>query len=202
MLVIRDRGHLPHRETSGAIYFVTFRLHDSLPQSLLRKIELERDDIVATAQSLGRELSPNEAQRLADLATKKIERFLDTGAGACYLANPLVARVVKEAIRKFEGARYRCYAWCVMPNHVHAILRPLATRRLSEILHTWKSYSANRANRILERSGRFWQREYFDRIIRDDESFHRIVKYVLGNPRKAGLRDWQWVSSPPAGDGR
>jgi REP element-mobilizing transposase RayT len=202
MLVVRDRGHLPHKEASGAIYFVTFRLHDSLPGSVLRKIEFERDDIIVTAQSLGRELSPTEAQRLADLAAKKTERFLDTGAGACYLANPRVAQVVAEAIQKFDGARYRCYAWCVMPNHVHAILRPLATHRLSEILHAWKSYSANRANRILERLGRFWQREYFDRIIRDDQSFHRVVKYVLDNPRRAGLHTWRWVSPPPAGGGR
>jgi hypothetical protein len=64
---------------------------------------------------------------------------------------------------------------------------------LAEVLHTWKSYSATKANRLLRRSGQFWQREYYDHIVRSEDEFYRIVNYILGNPKKAGLKNWRWV---------
>jgi REP element-mobilizing transposase RayT len=86
-------------------------------------------------------------------------------------------------------------AWAVMPNHVHAVFTPQKPFHLANIVHSWKSYSAVQANRILGRQGSFWQREYYDHLVRDDTDFDRIVRYVLDNPRKAGLLDWRWVGS-------
>src|SRR5690349_7365275 len=43
---IRDRGRIPHWEKESAIYFVTFRLADSLPKSVLERIESERESLV------------------------------------------------------------------------------------------------------------------------------------------------------------
>ena len=80
-----------------------------------------------------------------------------------------------------------------MPNHVHVVFRPIGNHQLAAILHSWKSYTANAANRILKRTGSFWQREYYDHLIRNEEDFLRIVRYVMNNPVKAGLRDWPWV---------
>jgi len=80
-----------------------------------------------------------------------------------------------------------------MPNHVHAIVRVFPTHTLSEILHSWKSYTAKEANRILRARGAFWQREYYDHLLRDEAEFERAVKYVVENPVKAGLKDWDWV---------
>jgi REP element-mobilizing transposase RayT len=101
--------------------------------------------------------------------------------------------MVASAIRYFDGQRYRLYAWCVMPNHVHAVLQPLGGWRLAQILHSWKSFTAKRANVLLNRDGEFWQREYYDRMLRDEREFLRAVRYVGDNPVKAGLRDWPWV---------
>jgi REP element-mobilizing transposase RayT len=190
---IRTRGHLPHWEAATAIYFVTFRLADSLPRELVRRIQFERKDIRSTAAQMARNLSQSERSRLRALHTREIERYLDQSAGTCSLRNNTVAKVVADTLEHFHEKRYDLFAWCVMPNHVHVVFRPLGKNTLPGILHSWKSFSAKRANDILHRSGEFWQREYFDRLIRDAEEFSRIVKYVLDNPKRARLQNWQWT---------
>jgi putative transposase len=134
-LTVRSRGRLPHWEALNAIYFMTFRLADSLPQSVSREIEFERQDIIRTAPLMGRELSATEQKRLAQLFRHKIEARLDAGAGSCILAKPPIAKVVKDSLGHFEGIRYNLFAWCVMPNHVHALFQPIAAHSLSTILH-------------------------------------------------------------------
>ena len=177
-LKIRDRGRLPHWESEGAVYFVTFRLADSLPQKVLNDILFEREDKVATARHLGRDLTPTEVQRLLALSSRRVEEYLDSGAGACHLADPAVAQIVADALRYFNSERYRLFAWCVMQNHVHVVFRILPGHTLPKIVHSWKSFTAKEANRVLARSGVFWQREYYDRLIRDEAEFGKAVQYV------------------------
>jgi REP element-mobilizing transposase RayT len=85
------------------------------------------------------------------------------------------------------------YAWCVMPNHMHALFRVFDGHALPEILHGWKSFSAPRATKVLERSGGFWQREYDDHLVRSEDEFYRVVNYIAENPNRAGLCSWRWV---------
>ncbi len=195
MVTIRSRGKLPHWEDKRAVYFVTFRLADSLPRVVLQQIELERQDIVATAKTMHRDLSSHEQKRLSGLFTDKIEGYLDAASGSCLLAKRPIPRRVILALRHFDGIRYRISAWCVMPNHVHVVFQPIGGHALAEILHTWKSYTAKEANRLLERKGIFWQREYYDHLVRNEEDFQRVVRYVLENPQRAGLSDWPWVGT-------
>jgi REP element-mobilizing transposase RayT len=179
---IRSRGHLPHWEADQAVYFVTFRLADSLPKSLLShlKLELARD--------------PKARSRKA----REVERLLESNHGACHLKNPVIADLVAEALKKCDGVRYRLFAWCVMPNHVHVVFQPTSSFRLQDILHSWKSYTAKEANKILKRSGKdFWQREYFDHLIRDEEQLDRAIHYTAENPTKAGMMGWRWVYVAP-----
>ncbi|MGH9747312.1 MAG: transposase [Candidatus Acidiferrales bacterium] len=192
---IRSRRRLPHWEADDAIYFVTFRLSDSLPESVVERIQFERHDIIATARSAHRELSLSEHKRLKTLFGEHLDANLDRGAGQCFLANPAVADVVAESLLHFHLKRYLLYAWCVMPNHVHVLFRLLLANDLAAVLHSWKSYSAKKANRLLLRSGEFWQREYFDHLVRSEDEFHRLVAYILQNPEKAGLHDWRWCNS-------
>jgi REP element-mobilizing transposase RayT len=124
---------------------------------------------------------------------RRLEEYLDSGSGACWLSNSKIAAVVADALRHFNCSYYWLHAWCVMPNHVHVLLEPLPGHPLSDILHSWKSFSAKEANRILYRSGPFWQREYYDHLIRNSDEFTRAVRYVSENPEKAGLRNWPWV---------
>jgi REP element-mobilizing transposase RayT len=145
-----------------------------------------------------RELSAGEQTRLIALTGERIEKYLDAGTGSCHLATPAVTQRVVRALKHFEHDRYVLYAWCVMPNHVHVVFQSLAGYELAGIMHGWKSYTAKEANRLLRRSGVFWQREYYDHLVRNEAHFSRVVRYVVENPLNAGLRNWPWVSAAPA----
>jgi REP element-mobilizing transposase RayT len=175
-LRIRESGALPHWDLEEGLYFVTFRLADSLPASLVRKY--------ATIHE------PDEPQR------REIELALDQGYGKCYLREPQVAESVADALHFLDGRDLRLDAWCVMPNHVHLVFQLNEGRDLWRMMHSLKSYTAHRANRILRRRGPFWQPEYFDRLIRKG-TFDRVVDYVVRNPEKAGLKKWPWVGIAP-----
>jgi REP element-mobilizing transposase RayT len=189
---IRNRGRLPHWEREGGTYFVTFRLADSLPRTVVAKI-VERQRVLASAKRSGLKLLPFQRVLIADYSPTKIERYLDSGTGACYLRDARIAELVAQALRFWDGQGYRLAAWCLMPNHVHVVFRLLPGQELSNLLRSWKSYTARMANRVLGRTGDFWQREYYDRLIRDGNELDCAIQYVMQNPEKAGLSDWGWV---------
>jgi Transposase IS200 like len=152
---IRHGAYLPHWTRDGAIYAVNFRLADSLPQHVLKSWEFERDDLIRTAQKLGRPMSAWEEQRLQKLFSQKVEKYLDAGIGECWRRRDDVAQIVADALRFFDGSRYQLWAWCVMPNHVHVVAEPFTGYELPGIVHSWKSFSSNRANRKIGRHGKF-----------------------------------------------
>jgi len=164
---------------------VTFRLVDSLPASLLDQWERELESSPRT-----------EAERERRC---RIEAYLDAGHGACWLHDSRVASMVQQAIRYFDGSRYRLHAWCVMPNHVHVVFDQWSGHSISTVLWSWKSWTAKQANTLLDRSGPFWQREYHDRFIRDAAHLANAIRYVEQNPVQAGLAtrpaDWPWSSA-------
>ncbi len=190
---VRDRGRLPRWEKESATYFITFRLHDSLPKAVLERIESERESVVKTAKRLDREVSSSERKKIQQLSTKVIEQYLDNGAGACHLKHPAIAGIVADTLRHFDNQRYRLFAWCIMPNPVHVVVCVFPAHALAEVIHSWKSYSAKRANDLLNCGGSFWQKEYYDHLVRNENEFERAVRYVAENPEKAGLKSSRWV---------
>src|SRR3989338_9566618 len=188
----RRGAYLPHWAREGAIYSVRFRLADSVPQEKLREWEFERKDIIANAKKLSRELSSSERLELERLHTGIVEQYLRTGYGSCWLRNDSIAEAVANAIGFFDKKRYLLFAWCIMPNHVHVILQPHTGVTLSSIMFSWKSFTAKKANSLLGRTGKFWQGEYFDRLIRTEIEFRHSIEYVWTNPDMARLKDWQW----------
>ena len=126
----------------------------------------------------------------------RIEKYIDSGKGACYLRDERIARLVQDALKYFDGHRYRLIAWCIMPNHVHVLIEMMG-ESLSKIVHSWKSYTAHQANKLLGRNGVFWGPDYFDRYIRDEKHLNATVEYILRNPVMAGLVDdpeeWPWA---------
>jgi menaquinone-specific isochorismate synthase len=176
-----------------ATYFITFRLADSLPKAVLDQIVSERERIDQTARQQGREISASERQHLKRLTTVRIEQYLDSSSGKCSLSVPNVAAIVADTLLLFDEKRYRLFAWCIMPNHVHAVVKIFPANCLADVLHSWKSYTSRQANRILATRGIFWQREYYDHLLRDQVQFERAVGYVLENPVKANLQNWEWV---------
>ena len=194
-VTIRTRGYVPHWERDGATYSITFRLHDSLPRAVVVEL-LEEMRILERAVTLGtRKLTGLELMEIREKMARKVDDILDRNEGAAYMREPTIADIVAGAITYFDHERHHLHAWCVMPNHVHAVVCPYGNWTLQQIIHSWKSYSANRANEALGRTGTFWQKEYVDRIIRDEDDLRRTVEYVLANPAKAGLRNWKWTSA-------
>lgn len=183
-----SRGFLPHFDAGTCrTQFITCRLYDSLPRSVLDKIKEE----IATKQ-------PADIQRAQMIL---LEKYLDRGYGQCFLRRREVAEIVRDSIKKFDQERYKLFAWVIMPNHVHMLLRAMLGISLEKIAHSFKSYTALQANRVLKRDGPFWMREPFDRYIRDSEHFDRTVRYIHNNPVKAGLcelpEDWEFSSAWP-----
>lgn len=179
-----SRGYLPHFDGGEISQFITFRLADSLPQRFLdrwrEELKEETDDIDAALR-------------------RRIEIYLDRGFGACYLKDERIANVVQNAFLFFDGERYRLSAWVVMPNHVHLLLTPLPNHTLAKIMQSLKSFTASKANKILNRAGHFWQQESFDRFVRDADHFAKVISYIESNPVKAKLcnkaGDWQFSSA-------
>lgn len=205
---VHSRGYLPHVKREGASYFVTFRLADSLPKEVMLRFQAERAErlrryfaLIEARQQNPHLPAPAEEQKEIERDYHRhVERYLDKGAGACYLRRPEIADLVANAIRRFEGERYWLQEWVVMPNHAHAVLWPMPNELLGEILKSWKGYTARRANEILHRLGEpFWQPEPFDHWIRDEDEKARIRRYVRNNPVTAGLcakpEEWHWSSA-------
>lgn len=175
-----ERGYLPHFDAPNVTQFLTFVLHDSFPATRRREWE-------------GILNEPDESQR-----RRKLEAWLDRCHGECWLRRADVAAVVEEKLRDNDGKTYRLQAWTIMPNHVHLVVDVWATP-LSKLLNLWKGASARAANLMLRRRGHFWEREYFDTLIRDEEHLKRAIRYTEANPVKAGLvaekKAWHWGSA-------
>jgi REP element-mobilizing transposase RayT len=180
--VRRSRGRLPHWQLDEATYSTTFRLRDSLPRDIAVALLREREQMMRMAMNAAERA---EVDRLFSI---KLDSYLDEGHGSCILRDDANAEIVAGALRHFDRARYELHAWCVMPNHVHAMIYLQRGSELDHVMHSWKSYTAHQIGR-----GVIWQREYFDRIIRDARDFQTTRSYVLNNPFKAGLRNWKWV---------
>lgn len=192
----RYRGYIPHVDQQCLLQFITFHTADSLAKAALTKIEYE-------LQILHNELSLKYKKNIDTLIKieriEKIERYLDMGYGTCHLHNSTVAEIVQNTILHFDKKRYHLVSWCIMPNHVHVLLKTSPEYSLAEILHSWKSFSSNKINSLLDLKDRFWQREYFDRFIRNQKHLNDVIKYIESNPVKAGLvqqpREWEFSSA-------
>ena len=99
------------------------------------------------------------------------------------------------ALKHFDGPRYELYACVVMPDHIHALLKPLGTHQVEKIVHSWKSFTAHKFQQESGREAPIWQVEYFDRIVRDQQEFIDKAQYILNNPLKRWpeLEEYPWV---------
>jgi len=180
-----SRGYLPHFDGGEIPQFITARLFDSLPQNILQRFQLE--------------LERKGIENIEYETRKQIEGFLDKGYGECFLRNEKIAKITADALLFHAEKKYKLIAWVVMPNHIHFLAVPFENIELAEITHSIKSYTAKESNKILNRTGKFWQRESFDRYIRNYEHFIKTIDYIENNPVKAKLcdnyTDWKFSSA-------
>ncbi len=181
--ITKSRRDLPHWIQDQATYAVTFRLADTIPQETIREYLAQKKhwtDLETQALAKGDEALARDARtRMAEAYQQTMEEALERGHGPAWLGEPDVAGVVADALQHFDGERYDLLTWCVMPNHVHAIIRPLGEHHLAEILSSLKSFTAKEANKILGRTGGFWQQESYDHMIRGADDFHNQRSYIL-----------------------
>lgn len=181
---IRTGGNLPHWEQGSVWYFVTFRLADALPRDVVEKIQQQREQWRRTHDL--KKLTREELGEYHQLFSARYEQLLHAGSGSCVLRDPPNADTMRGALRHFDGRRYVLDEHVVMPNHVHVLVKPLAGHGLAEIMHSWKSYTANQLNRRLGRTGQFWQHESYDHIVRNEPAMDAIRRYIRENPKVAG----------------
>ena len=103
--------------------------------------------------------------------------------------------LVADALHHRSGKLYDLYAFVVMNDHVHVLLSPLDGRSLESVVQSRKSYTSHIIQQLRARKGELWQREYFDRIVRDEKEFEQKRDYILRNPFKRwpDLESYQWV---------
>lgn len=180
-----NRGYLPHYDGGVLTQAVTFSLADAFPTALLTQWHDELACLPKTEQEVERH--------------RRIEDYLDSGQGTAWLTDRYLAEMVQTALLFFADKRYSLHAWVIMPTHAHTLFTPMPGQQLSRILHSWKSYTSNEANKYLRRAGPFWIHESFDRFIRDEDHFITEISYIEMNPVKAGLcpapEEWRWSSA-------
>ena len=174
-----NRGYLPHYDVAHKYQMITYRLADSLPGARASRPQSRTQE------------------------RKETERLLDKGYGSCVLKNPTCAQIVVDAWKFFDGQYYDLISYVVMPNHVHVLINTYESHGLSDVIHSWKSFTAHEIKKYLrDNAGEtpalpaIWQEEYWDRFIRDEKHFASAIDYILENPVKAGLvkqgQDWPW----------
>lgn len=159
------RGYLPHLDIPRSLQFITMRLHDSIPQSVLAQYQQlpKRDKLVA------------------------YEKFLDSGCGACNLIRDDIAQIIQESLLFLHKKSLFLHAWVIMPNHIHLLLEIFEDYSLPNEMRRFKSFTALSSNKKLRTKGQFWMKDYFDRSIRNEEHLRKVIQYIEYNPVKAGL---------------
>ncbi len=197
------RRRLPHLFMDNHPVFLTWRLKFTLPSHIVLHLKEMKEIHDKQTAPLSEEYG-----RLQSYAFhKRVFGYLDKQLDTCrelpdILKQSQFSQIVKESLLYQNGKRYSMHAFCIMPNHVHALITPYSNKNdykktLSTITQTWKRHTARQINLLLNRSGSVWSAETYDHLVRSESEFARIVSYILNNPVKANLVNaWEkWTNN-------
>lgn len=202
------RRHLPHYDVAGGTYFITTCLAGSIPSVGLASLRRQADIRSRAPRPAG--LTSVAWKRRNGLeAFAASEKWLDDYPAVRWLADGRLAAAVQAELLREAGVRYELHAFVIMPSHVHILFTPLVASEeecaagrcgpRTSIMKLFKGRTALACNRILGRSGPFWQNESFDRVVRHTRAFEAVLHYTEHNPVKAGLcakpEDWEFSSA-------
>jgi len=181
---------LPHFQPADGTFFITFRLKGSIPAFKLKELSDFIDSQNYPGQSHANEQSSELYFRLYDDILDSLKY------GPVYLKDEAIASIVEGSIEYLQSKDYNLICYTIMPNHVHMIINKI-NRPLFRIMKSLKGYTGYEANRHLNRRGAFWQKEYHDRVIRNQNELYNKIDYTLNNPVKAKLvKNWkEWKFS-------
>jgi type I restriction enzyme R subunit len=205
---IKER-RLPHWSQAGAIAFITWRTHDSMPIEVLDRWHIDRarwlsSHHIDATQATWREqlelLPSAKAHEFYDLFDNRWHDALDCCYGECVLRDEKLAAIVAKSLRHFDGEHYLILDFVVMPNHVHLLASFPNDETMLKQCESWKHFTATQINRKLGRKGRFWQQDGFDHLVRSEEQFDYLRRYIAANPVRAALGSGQFVHFTRTGD--
>ena len=176
-------GNLPHWNQQQKCYAVTFRLYDALPHHVVQSYLEEWEKTFGKA-------NPEDLSARQEWLRKRMMEYLDAGYGACWLRDGTVRRIVEEAFSYVDDHIARVHAYVIMPNHVHAVVETRPEVTIQMVMKRLKSFTAKRINHYLGLTGRVWQREYFDRIVRNDAHYQRTIQYIMSNPQHCTMGEF------------
>jgi REP element-mobilizing transposase RayT len=177
---LRWATRLPHWHQDNKYVFVTFRLADSLPQAKLKILKEEKG---IWLKKHPKPWDVEDENEYCDKFVSTIDKWLDSNYGKCLLKHPLNRKLIEDALLFFDGERYNLKAFVIMPNHVHLLMQLKEGFNLESVMRSLKSFTAKEINKVMHRTGRLWQSEYFDRIIRSEDHYKYALKYIVANDR-------------------
>ena len=161
-----EHSNLPHIDMKGHYQFITFRTKESI-DSYLKQLYANRDDSEKIKQY-------------------KMDQYLDKSVNGAFLNGSLIQEILNYYF-KHHGKEFDLYAVTIMPNHVHALVKQHSS--LSDIVRILKGGAAHIINKTLNRTGKVWSSDYFDKVIRDEKHFQITYEYIKNNALKAKLKD-------------
>jgi REP element-mobilizing transposase RayT/type I restriction-modification system DNA methylase subunit len=171
---------LPHWHQDNKVQFVTFRLADSLPQVKLTELSDFKEEWLRSHPEPWDQATQEEYDHII---RKKVDKWLDQGYGECLLQSEDIRKIVVDALLFYHGKRYMLHHFVIMPNHVHLLITPIGDDTVMKSIGSVKQFTANAINKLLGRSGEVWQRNVFDRMVRDADNYEKYVQYINQNPR-------------------
>ena len=193
---------LPHWVQPGVLCFVTWRTDDSIPASVLEEWRQERRQwlrqhgINPISRRWRQQLQSLDIEAQTDFDqhfSKRWHEELDACHGACVLGEHSNAEIVSKSLRYFDGDRYELTDFIVMPNHVHLLVVFRAENPMLAQCESWKHFTAHQINQSLGTSGRFWQQDGFDHLVRSVEQFEHFRRYIARNGIEAGLSPSEYL---------
>ncbi len=193
---------LPHWAQAGVVCFLTWRTNDSLPRDVVQRWRDERhhwlrqygiNPRAADWRSQLGEIDPSLRQRFFAHFSTRWHDELDACHGACVLKDPVNAKAVADSLLYANGDLYELTDFVVMPNHIHLLATFSSEEAMLKQCQSWKHYTACRINRHIGNTGRFWQQDGFDHLVRSEAQFEHYRSYIDDNPRKARLAKGEYL---------
>lgn len=174
-------SRLPHWHQTKKVLFSTFRMADSVPIVAINEYYRLQCEWKRTHSNVEGNTYPNTIWTQTE---EWMERWCNKGHGSCLLADINIRKMVTDTIWYKSEKQLFVYAFVVMPNHVHILYTLLeeTKTRSDNFIRNIKRYTARIINKQLGRSGAFWQKESFDRLVRSENDFHRYLNYIIHNP--------------------
>jgi len=197
------RRKLPHFQNIGGLFFVTYNLKAAIKISDFLKTQNEYEVRVLKLSENSQSYSSKKHDEENRRYFGEYDKLLHSSKEKIHFLNDeRCAKVVCDTLHFWDNKRIELYSYCVMSNHVHAVLKVFEKDEngkklyLQDVMESIKQFSARKCNIILGKEGKFWQNETYDRLVRDKGELFRIISYILDNPVKAGLcekrNEWKW----------